>query len=135
MEPWYQTLGVIFPGPPPSPIVPNPSTQSQAWVTQWFQGYNQLPRNRTRWTEDGFRALRIMPLVGSSGTISGLPGRVRGHRSGGRRFAGELRLAVRTEAERRGIGWCYWDDGGSFKVRDTRTGTWNEGLRRALLDK
>jgi hypothetical protein len=42
---------------------------------------------------------------------------------------------VRTQAERRGIGWAYWDDGGQFKAMDPRTATWNEGLRRALLDK
>jgi hypothetical protein len=44
---------------------------------------------------------------------------------------------VRTEAERRGFGWAYWDDGGRFKVMNpfSEGQVWNEGLRRALLDK
>jgi endoglucanase len=41
---------------------------------------------------------------------------------------------VRTEAERRGIGWAYWDDGGSFKIMNVPNGTWNESLKKALLD-
>ena len=41
---------------------------------------------------------------------------------------------MRTEAERRGIGWAYWDDGGSFQAMNTKTGTWSESLRRALLE-
>ena len=32
------------------------------------------------------------------------------------------------------MGWAYWDDGGMFKAMDPKTGTWNEGLRRALLE-
>ena len=40
---------------------------------------------------------------------------------------------VRTEAERRGIGWAYWDDGGSFKIMNVSNGTWNEPLKKALL--
>jgi endoglucanase len=41
---------------------------------------------------------------------------------------------VRTEAERRGIGWAYWDDGGKFKLMDPASGTLNQALHRALFD-
>jgi hypothetical protein len=40
---------------------------------------------------------------------------------------------VRTEAERRGIGWALWDDGGKFKAMDAQQGTWNEPLHDALF--
>jgi endoglucanase len=41
---------------------------------------------------------------------------------------------VRDEAERRGIGWTYWEFASSFGVYSPKTGQWVEPLRRALLD-
>jgi beta-glucosidase len=42
--------------------------------------------------------------------------------------------AVRTEAERFGIAWCYWDYATEFGAYDLRRGAWDEPLRAALLD-
>lgn len=41
---------------------------------------------------------------------------------------------VRDEAERRGIGWAYWEFASSFGVYSPKTGAWVEPIRRALLD-
>jgi endoglucanase len=41
---------------------------------------------------------------------------------------------VRDEAERRGIGWTYWQFASDFGMYDTKTGSWIEPIRRALLD-
>jgi endoglucanase len=41
---------------------------------------------------------------------------------------------VRDEAEKRGIGWTYWEFASSFGMFSPETGTWIEPLRRALLD-
>lgn len=41
---------------------------------------------------------------------------------------------IRDEAERRGIGWTYWEFASSFGVYSPGTGTWVEPIRRALLD-
>jgi endoglucanase len=41
---------------------------------------------------------------------------------------------VRDEAEKRGIGWAYWEFASSFGVYSPKTGTWVEPIRRALLD-
>lgn len=43
------------------------------------------------------------------------------------------RLA-RHEAERRGMGWAYWEFASSFGVFEPETGEWVESLRAALLD-
>jgi endoglucanase len=135
MDPWYQTRGVIFPGPPSTPVKPVP-TQGQAWVDQWFQGYNQLPLERNpggprtifehfdhaaRWV----KAHQQRVYLGEFGAIDAADQASREN----------YLWLVRTEAERRGIGWAYWDDGGRFKVMDPGASTWNEGLRRALLDR
>ncbi|HEY8048786.1 MAG TPA: glycoside hydrolase family 5 protein [Ramlibacter sp.] len=41
---------------------------------------------------------------------------------------------VRDEAEKRGIGWAYWEFASTFGVFDPKTDTWIEPLRHALLD-
>jgi endoglucanase len=41
---------------------------------------------------------------------------------------------VRDEAERRGIGWTYWEFAASFGIYSPKTGQWVEPLKRALLD-
>jgi endoglucanase len=43
--------------------------------------------------------------------------------------------AVRDEAEKRGIGWTYWELASpSFGMYSPKTGTWHEPIRKALLD-
>ncbi|MBC6460922.1 glycoside hydrolase family 5 protein [Actinomadura sp. HBU206391] len=42
---------------------------------------------------------------------------------------------VRSEAERLGLGWAYWEFGSDFGAFDPRTGAWREPLRRALLPR
>jgi endoglucanase len=38
------TTGLVYPGPPPSPVQPHPSIQNQ-WVLDWFRDYNRLAAN------------------------------------------------------------------------------------------
>jgi endoglucanase len=40
---------------------------------------------------------------------------------------------VRSEAERLGLAWCYWDFGTDFGAFDPRHDTWREPLLHALL--
>jgi endoglucanase len=43
--------------------------------------------------------------------------------------------AVREEAEKRGIGWTYWELASpSFGMYSPKTGTWHEPIRKALLE-
>lgn len=41
---------------------------------------------------------------------------------------------VRDEAEKRGIGWTYWNFSSDFGAYSTKTGRWIEPIRRALLE-
>lgn len=41
---------------------------------------------------------------------------------------------VRDEAEKRSIGWAYWEFASSFGIFDPKTMTWIEPLRKALLE-
>lgn len=136
MEPWFRTPGVIFPGPPPTPLTPLPAVETQDWAKKWFDDYNRLPAAENpggpRTVFEHFdHAARYVKTTGK------------------RVYLGEFAVIdvadeqsrenylwlVRTEAERRGVGWAYWDDGGKNKIMDVKSGTWNERLRKALLDR
>ena len=48
---------------------------------------------------------------------------------------GNYARTVREEAEKRGIGWTYWELASpSFGMYSQKTGTWHEPIRKALLD-
>ena len=136
MEPWSQTTGVVFPAPPSKPATPVAAASKEGWVKAWFDGYNHAPAAtnpggpRTVFEHFDHAARYVQKTgkrvyLGEFGAIDVADAQSREN----------YVWLVRTESERRGIGWAYWDDGGKFKVMDAANGTWNEGLRRALVDR
>jgi endoglucanase len=135
MPPEYGTRGVVFPGPPRAPIQPAAPAQNISWVAAWFRGYNTVvaadnPGGMAAVNAEFTMAraymdrtkLRLYMGEFGAGDKADLDSRV------------AWTCAVRREAERLGIGWAYWDDGGSFKVYDQKARTWNAALKAALLD-
>jgi endoglucanase len=134
MEPEFQTTGVIFPGPPATALKPLPAAEKVDWVRSWFAGYNTVPADRN---PGGLATIRAEFDRASAYAAA----------TGRRVYLGEFGVldkadlasrvrfltAVREEAEKRGIGWCYWDDGGSFQVMKPREMAWVEPLKRALI--
>ncbi len=135
MEPWCQTTSIIFPGPPKTPITPTSGAQSEGWVMDWLNGYNTAPPatnpsgpaavfayfdHAARWVKE----TKKRAYLGEFGAIDIADAQSRHN----------YVWLVRTEAERRGMGWAYWDDGGKFKAMDVGAGTWNETIRSALLE-
>jgi endoglucanase len=129
----YGTKKIIFPGPPPQPIEPVSAARS-GWTATWFDNYNHKPAAEnpcgpTTIREQFDFASRFAERTGLTmymgefgvGDVADADSRARWLR------------AVRTEAERRKIGWAYWDDGSHFKALDVKRGTWIAYLRDALL--
>ncbi len=135
MPPEFQTVGVVFPGPPAAPLSPAPKAQSVEWVASWFNRYNTLdaahnPSGPTTLAEEfeyvhQFTEKTKVPVyLGEFGAIdkADTASRVawtRAVRAGGR--------------EARGIPWTYWDDGKDFKLYDPKARTWNADLLGALF--
>jgi endoglucanase len=130
----FGTIGIPFPGPAAAPIVPAPAAQKVDWVADWFRRYNTAPAANNPGGPSAVAAEFAMarafaertkrPLyMGEFGT-----GDVIDHASRAR----WTRL-VREEAERQGMGWAYWDDGGRFKIYDRATRAWDPELTAALL--
>jgi endoglucanase len=134
MGPEYKTLGVHYPGPPSTPIVPVPSAVSVAWVKRWFERYNQEPAatnpsGPSTITEQldmaaSFAAAHhVRVYMGEFATVD----------HGDIVSRATWTRATRIEAERRGFGWAYWDDGGSCAAYDRKKGAWVPELEDALL--
>jgi endoglucanase len=134
MDPPWGTKGIIFPGPPPTPITPVVAAKETKWVADWFEGYNKLPI-----AENPGGPKRVFDMFDHAARyVKNTGRRVYMGEFGTNDFADAQSREnyvwlVRTEAERRGFGWAYWDDGGSFKVMNVSNGTWNESLKKALL--
>jgi endoglucanase len=135
MPPEYQTQGVVFPGPPATPIALAAAANDLPWVREWFGRYSTLPADRN---PSGpatiadqldmaltFAERRRLPVyMGEFGAID--------HADPASRAA--WTRATRVQAERRGFGWAYWDDGGRFKAYDRATRAWVPYLKAALLE-
>ncbi len=135
MGPEYQTTGVVYPGPPAAALTPAPAASAVPWVRGWFDRYNHEPAATNPSglstvadeldTAQAWATRHRLPVyMGEfgSGDVADAASRARWTK------------ATRTEAERRGFGWAYWDDGGSFKVYERPTRTWVTALKAALLE-
>jgi endoglucanase len=130
----YDTQGVVFPGPPGKPLEPGPGARRHGWAVEWIKRYNETPAATN--PASPARVVDDLEVARSFAERAGLPvylgefGVIE-HADATSRAAW-TRL-VREEAERRGFGWAYWDDGGSFKIYDRKSGQYDPAMRAALL--
>lgn len=131
----FDTRGIVFPGPPPRPVEAGPGASRHGWAADWVKRYNEEPAatnpsSPARVTDDldvaqSFAERMHLPVyMGEFGVIENADPKSR---------AGWTRL-VRQEAERRGFGWAYWDDGGAFKIYDRKSRRYDASMRAALLE-
>jgi endoglucanase len=130
MDAAFQTTGIRFPGPPSAPVAPGTTV---SWAREWLDRYDREP---TATNPSGpsaiaeqldmataFALRRHLPVyMGEFGVIDKADAASRE----------SWTRATRLEAERRGFGWAYWDDGGSFAAYDRKGGRWVPELLAAL---
>ncbi|HXX66728.1 MAG TPA: cellulase family glycosylhydrolase [Polyangiaceae bacterium] len=131
----FDTRGIVFPGPPAQPLEAGPGARRHAWAADWVKRYNEEPAatnpsSPARVIDEldvahSFAERTRLPVyMGEFGVIENADPKSR---------AAWTRL-VRTEAERRGFGWAYWDDGGAFKIYDRKSGEYDPRMRAALME-
>lgn len=136
MDPEFRTRGLVFPGPPAVPVVPLQAALDKDWTANWFEGYNKLPVaenpggpktvfEQFQHAEKYIATKGHRMYMGEFGVIDNADDKSREN---------YVRL-VREEAERRDIGWAYWDDGGKMKAMNVPQNSWIPYLRSALFDK
>eukprot|EP01017_Pseudomicrothorax_dubius_P045336 TRINITY_DN7826_c0_g2_i1.p1 TRINITY_DN7826_c0_g2~~TRINITY_DN7826_c0_g2_i1.p1 ORF type:complete len:177 (-),score=40.08 TRINITY_DN7826_c0_g2_i1:24-554(-) len=129
----YQTVGLVWPGPPAKKVTPVAAVQSVEWARTFFNNYNTVPgagnpaspqtleghfNKLQQWSQANNRPINI----GEFGAFSraDMASRVR------------WTQAVVKAAVSRGFSFHYWEFCSTFGVYDAATGRWN-GLEKALL--
>ena len=134
MGPAYLTTGVIFPGPPATPINPVQAAKDAAWANQWFIDYNTKPA-ATNPSGPATVAAQIALIT----AYRQAQGRAVYNGEWGPQDGGALdsrvRLVttVRQQCESAGIGWAIWEDPVNMNLFDSRAGTWLTAIIDALL--
>jgi endoglucanase len=130
----YMTTGVIFPGPPSTPITPVAAASAAAWAKQWFDDYNTLPA-----ATNPSGPATITAQVGYVTSHMKSQGRTVYNGEWGPQDGGAMdsrvRLVteVRKQCEQAGVGWAIWEDPTNMKLFDSAAGTWVTSIVDALL--
>ena len=128
--------GILFPGPPSKPLVPDPKLKVNSWVLNWVKRYNTEPTatnpssplafqgsidQAREWSEYYGRPIHI----GEFGcfTTADPVSRANYYRS------------VRELAEKAGIGWAIWDWKAGFHYWNAKTGKPEPGMHEALFGR
>jgi endoglucanase len=137
MPPYYETRGVVFPGPPATAVAPSPAAREFPESREFFERYNAEPAD----TNPGGLAAIIEQMEIAKAFAD---------RTGLRVYLGEFGAGInadsasrarwtrtaRTEAEKRGFGWGYWDFCRNFAAYATLgfTGHWIPEIKTALVE-
>ena len=134
MGPEFMTTGVIFPGPPASPVTPVAAAASTDWAKSWFDDYNSLPAASNPSGPATIAAqLAYLTSYRTSSGRSVYNGEW-GPQDGGA-LDSRVRLVtlVREECEKAGVGWAIWEDPNNMKLFDSAAKTWVTEIADALL--
>ena len=113
-----KVTGIQFPGPPATPLVPDPSLSLNRWVQDWIHNYNTLP----------------------DGTKSEQPGGLRGQNQAGPRVVGLLRppgafrrIRLLTPRPTRSRARIFTPRSGARRRRKTSAGASGTGARVSVI--
>jgi endoglucanase len=134
MGPIYLTTGVVFPGPPATPINPVQAAKDASWANQWFMDYNTKPA-----ATNPSGPATVTSQIALITSYRQSQGRTVYNGEWGPQDGGALdsraRLVteVRRQCESAGIGWAIWEDPVNMNLFDSRAGTWLTAIIDALL--
>ena len=131
-----KVTGIQFPGPPATPLVPDPSLKLNPWVTNWIYRYNNLPADKNpsgpvafenklkycrAWSDYYSRPVHL----GEFGAYTKADDQSRAN----------FYAAFRQTLDEQKIGWCIWDWSAGFRYWDKTNNRPMPGMREALFGK
>lgn len=134
MGPEYMTEGIVFPGPPASPVTPVEEAADASWAMQWFDDYNTLP---TATNPSGPATISAQLAYITDYQTS--EGRTVYNGEWGPQDGGDmdsrvhLVAEVRKQCEQANVGWAIWEDPNNMQLLDSAAGTWVTPIIDALL--
>lgn len=126
--------GIIFPGPPAQPLVPDAGFKPQSWVLHWIKQYNTLPTAKNPSSPAAFTDK--MEFVRAWSEYYGRPvhiGEFGAYTKADQESRARFYAAFRQAAEARQLGWCIWDWSAGFRYWDKQKQAPVPGLRAALF--
>ncbi|HEX6272600.1 MAG TPA: glycoside hydrolase family 5 protein [Polyangiaceae bacterium] len=136
MGPEFMTKGVVFPGPPSSPVTPVPEASAASWARTWFDNYNSLPAASNPSGPATVAAQMAYITQYRNGSGRSVYNGEWGPQDGGA-MDSRVRLVtlVREECEKAGVGWAIWEDPNNMKLFDSAANTWVAQIVDALLPR
>lgn len=130
----FMTTGVIFPGPPTTPVTPVQAALDASWAASWFNAYNTKPAAENPSgpaTVDAQIALITAYKSASGRTVYN--GEWGPQDGGDMTSRANLVQMVREKCEAEDIGWAIWEDVNNMQLFDSTAGTWVTPIIDVLL--
>jgi endoglucanase len=131
-----QQTGILFPGPPAQPLVPDASLNPKPWVLDWIEKYNTLPTEKNPSGPLAFTDK--LKYVRAWSDFYGRPvhlGEFGAYIKADPQSRANFYSAFRRAAEQEELGWAIWDWSANFRYWDKKNKRPMPGMHEALFGK
>ncbi len=128
--------GIIFPGPPAQPLVPDPKLNLKKNMLDWIARYNTLPADKNPSSALAFTDK--LKFVREWSDYYGRPahlGEFGAYIKADAQSRAHFYEAFRKAAEQNRLGWCIWDWSANFHYWDKPNNQPAPGMHAALFGK
>ena len=132
----FRQTGIVFPGPPATPLMPDTSLNLPPWMLDWIKRYNTLPMDKNPSSPLAFGGKLDYARAWSD--YYGRPvhiGEFGAYIKADERSRARFYEAFRQKAEADRLGWCIWDWSANFRYWDRQKHAPLPGLHDALFGK
>lgn len=126
--------GIQFPGPPATPLLPDPSLELKPWVRDWIQRYNTLPTGKNPSSPLAFEGK--LKFAREWSDYYGRPvhvGEFGCFTSADPQSRANFYAAFRRALDEQKLGWAIWDWSAGFRYWDKKNGRPMPGMHEALF--
>jgi endoglucanase len=134
--PDVQVQGIQFPGPPTTPLVPDPNLKLRENVRKWITNYNTLPTGKNPGSPLAFTAR--LKLARQWADYYGRPvyvGEYGAYTRADAKSRANFYKAFRQVLAENKLGWAIWDWNAGFRYWDPQKQEPLPGMREALFGK
>jgi endoglucanase len=128
--------GIVFPGPPAQPLVPDPSLHLKNNQLEWIEKYNTLATEQNPSSPVAFK--KKLKYIKAWSDYYGRPihlGEFGAYTKASEQSRVNFYSAFRQVAEQDQIGWCIWDWSAGFRYWDKLNNRPMPGMHEALFGK
>jgi len=128
--------GIVFPGPPAQPLVPDPKLNLKDYQLDWFKQYNTLPADKNPSSPLAFTGK--FKFIRAWSDYYGRPihlGEFGAYTKADNQSRLNFYSTFRTALEKENIGWCIWDWSAGFHYWDKANHRPVAGMHEALFGK